>query len=300
MEAGAPRYLGAGDVERLMDPRGIVEAVREVLRSDAVAPLRASLEYGGTWLGAMPAAGLGFHAVKVVGVYPGNVVRGLPLVRGILVVLDGETGDLLFAADAGPVTAWRTAAASALALEVLGYRGGGVLGIIGAGVQGRTHAKLLIDLYSPEEVLVYSRTKARAEALASELGGQAVPLEKLLREADVIVAATLSREPVVRGRLLKARAYVVSVGAPKPVWEVDREALTRAGCLLVDTLEGYRSEAGEAEDEPEGLRVVELRDVVRGVEECRPVELSVYKSVGTALFDLAAAVYLARKLGLAS
>ncbi|GAB6148093.1 ornithine cyclodeaminase family protein [Stetteria hydrogenophila] len=298
MEKGSMMLLGAGDVERLMDARGLVEAVREVLVSDAVAPPRVSLEHGGAWLAAMPAAGLRLHVVKAVGIYPGNVALGLPLIRGVLVALDEGTGEALLAADAGAVTAWRTPAASALALEVLGYRGGGVLGVVGAGVQGRMHARILSSLYRPERILVYSITGRRAEKLASEVGGEVAPLERLLKESDVVVAATLSREPVVRGRLLKSGAYVVSVGAPKPVHEVDRDALARAGCLLVDTLDGYRREAGEAEDEPEGLEVVELRDVVRGVAECRPREVAVYKSVGTGLFDLAAAVYLARRLGL--
>lgn len=292
------RLLGPGDVDSLVDPHGLLDAVREALTAqDAAAPLRASLEYRGTWFAAMPAAGLGYHAVKAVGVYPGNPGRGLPLVRGLLLLFDAETGEPLLAADAHAATGWRTAAASALAAGLLGYRGGGRLGLIGAGAQAWYHGLLFTRLYKPAEVLVYSRTRARAEALASRLGGRAAGLEDVLA-SDVVVAATTAREPVVRGRLLKPGAVVLSVGAPRPVVELDPGALERAGCLLVDTREGYWAEAGEAARHPEGVPVVELREALGDPGACRPRgDVGVYKSVGTALLDLGIAVHLHRRLG---
>lgn len=284
--------LDAGKIEELVDPAKLVDDIARVLASDAKAPLRASLEHGGSWLGAMPAGGLGYFAVKIVGVYPANPVRGLPLVRGVLLLFDAETGEPLLEADATPATGWRTAAASALALRLMGFRGGGTLGIIGAGVQGEYHARVLGTVYGFDEILVHSKTRVRAEELARRHGGRAVEMMELLRRSDVVVAATSSREPVVRGGVLREGTKVVSVGAPKPVRELDAETVKRARCILVDTREGVLAETEDVEGAEE---LVELAEALKG-RECRFGELRVYKSVGTALFDLAIALHLYERL----
>lgn len=290
-------YLDAGDVDRLADPEGLVEDVERLLASGASAPPRLSLEHRGSWLGVMPAAGQGFYAVKIVGVYPGNPGRGLPLVRGRLLLLDAETGEALLEADAAPATGWRTAAATAAALRLLGGTSG-VLGVVGAGVQARYHLRLLTRLYSCSTVLVASRNKARAWELAKSYGGEAVSLEKLLRRSDVVVAATTSPSPVVLGGLLRSGAVVASVGAPRPVRELDREVLLRARCALVDTREGVLRESGDLDEEAvgeTGVELVELGEALRG-RKCGWGDIGLYKSVGAALLDLAAALHLYRRL----
>ncbi|MEB3847006.1 MAG: ornithine cyclodeaminase family protein [Desulfurococcales archaeon] len=290
------RVLDEGSVEELLD-WGLIDYIRDVLLGDAVAPLRASLEYGGSWFGAMPAAGLGVIATKLVGVYPGNAGRGLPLVRGVVVGFDASTGDPLVLADAGPLTGYRTAAATCLGLELLGYRGGGRAGLIGAGVQGFYHARCLLEHYGVEELVVYDVNTERAKGLVERLGGPAKlgSLEEIY-ESRVIVTATTSKEPVVQGSLLREGTWVASVGAPRPVWELDEVTLSRAGCVLADTREGFMEESGEALHLPENVRVADMRSVVRGEEECTPGGLRVYKGVGTALFDLAAVLQLVDKL----
>ena len=290
------QVLDERSVGKLLD-WSLIDYIRDVLLGDAVAPLRASLEYGGSWFGAMPAAGLGVIATKLVGVYPGNAGRGLPLVRGVVVGFDASTGDPLVLADAGPLTGYRTAAATCLGLELLGYRGGGKAGLIGAGVQGFYHARCLLEHYGVEELVVYDVDKERARGLVERLGGP-VKLGSLeeIYESRVIVAATTSKEPVVRGSLLGRETWVASVGAPRPVWELDEETLSRAGCVLADTREGFMEESGEALHLPENVRVADMRRVVRGDEECTPGDLRVYKGVGTALFDLAALLQLVDKL----
>lgn len=122
--------LGPDALRMHLDFRGLIDKIREVLLSDSVAPVRASLTHNAVWLGAMPAAGLGLQVVKIVGVYPGNPARGLPTVRGVLLAFEEGSGELLFMADAGPVTGYRTAAASCLALGLMGYRGGGPVGLL--------------------------------------------------------------------------------------------------------------------------------------------------------------------------
>ncbi len=287
-----PLRLSGAEVDGLLSPRLIVGWVERVLGGDTVEAPRSSLEARGSWLGVMAASGYGRHVVKVVGVYPGNPGRGLPLVRGLLLSIDSETGEVLMEMPAEEPTGWRTAAASALALRLLGFKGGGVLGVIGAGVQARYHLRVLTGLYEFDGVLVYSRTPSRAERLAGEYGGRvASGLGELLRSSDVIVAATTSKEPVVTEEA-RPGSFIVSVGAPRPVREISDEVLARAGCVLVDS--PIASE--ESEDAARAPRTATLREVLRGEAECRPGDYRVYKSVGTPLLDLAAALAIEEAL----
>jgi len=120
-----------------------------------------------------------------------------------------------------------------------------------------------------------------------------VDLDTLLRESDIVIAATSSTEPVVKGSLLREGAYVVSVGAPRPVRELDDEVKRRGRCLLADTRDGV---VGESDDAQGFEEIVELREALRG-RRCKWGDVRVYKSVGTALFDHAIAVYLWRRIG---
>jgi len=287
------RYeLEDDDVNSLVRVQDLVDSIREVLLSDVEAPKRLHITYGTTWYGVMPAAGLGYISTKLVGVYPENPARGDPLVRGVLTLVDARTGEPLLLADATTATAWRTAAATMLALDVMGAPSGATVGIIGAGVQARYHALAVKQVYEPSRILITSRTRARAQELAMSANGEVVDLETLHRESDIIIAATNSTEPVVRGRLLRENAYVASVGAPRPVRELDDEVKERAKCLLADTREGVVSESDDAAGFEE---IVELREALKG-RKCRWGDVRVYKSVGTALFDHAIAVYLWRRI----
>jgi alanine dehydrogenase len=281
--------LTGEDVDRLVDPQLLVDTLERVLAAGAIAPKRLAVEHRGSWIASMLAAGQNYFVVKVVGVYPDNPGRGLPLVRGRLLLFDATTGDLLLEAPAEQPTGWRTAAASALALKLMGYRGGGVLGVIGAGVQANYHLKLLTKLYSFDDILIHSRTRLKAERLAELYGGRVVDLDYLLSRASVVVAATTSRTPVVKGRLLRSGSYVVSIGAPRPVRELDEDVMKRARCVVVDTREGVLS---ESDDVPSWVRVVELAELLKGVARCDEGDIRVYKSVGTATLDLAIALHL--------
>ncbi|MCE4599241.1 MAG: hypothetical protein F7C81_03485, partial [Desulfurococcales archaeon] len=117
---------------------------------------------------------------------------------------------------------------------------------------------------------------------------------EVLMESDVIIAATTSREPVVEGKLLKSGAVVASIGAPKPVRELDQATLKRARCILVDTREGVLGEAGELESLERLPELLELKEALKG-KTCDMGDVKVYKSVGTALFDLAIAIHLYKR-----
>ncbi|MEB3780341.1 MAG: ornithine cyclodeaminase family protein [Desulfurococcales archaeon] len=277
-------------IDELVDPEVLINDIKSVLLNAPEPPLRSSVTYKGSWFGVMPSVGMGFFSVKIVGVYPGNPAKGLPLVRGLLLLFKSDDGELLLEADAGPATGWRTAAASMLALELLGYRGGGEIGVIGAGVQARYHIDFMLKIYDISSLMIHSRTPSKARVLAREYGAEVVGLEKLLKRSDVVIAATNSTTPVVKGELLKSGAMVVSVGAPKPVRELDDRTISRSRCVLVDTRRG----AVEETDDIEGAQaIVELSEALRGVE-CDYGDIRVYKSVGYALFDLAIAMHLYR------
>jgi alanine dehydrogenase len=286
----SPIVLSGEDVDRVVEPRELVEVVERTLASDILVPPRTSTTYKGNWVGVMLAFSPKYFASKIVGTFPENPGRGLPYVRGLLALFDASTGSTLLLAPAEQPTAWRTAAASALALRILGYRGGGVWGVIGAGVQARYHLRVLSSLYSFDKLLVYDVVRERAESLAKTYGGSTTEsLEDLLRESTVVIAATTSRTPVVKGKLLREGAFIVSIGAPKPVRELDEETVKRAGCVLVDTREGVFT---ESDDVPAWAKTVELREAIRGEASCEPGEVRVYKSVGMAALDLAAAIHL--------
>jgi alanine dehydrogenase len=289
-----PRFLDSREVDRLVEPEELMEQVAESLMA-AEAPPRAVVTHSGSWFAAMPAAGGGFFVAKLVGVYPRNPRRGLPLVRGVLVVIDAETGETVLEADASAATGWRTAAATALALRSLGARRGSVVGIVGAGVQAEYHARVLRRLLEPGELLVYSRTRKRALGLALRHGGLvAESLVGLLRRSDVVVAVTSSTSPVVLGEHLAGGAIVASVGAPAPVRELDFSTLLRARCVVADTVEGVAEEAGDVD--PSMVELVGLGELLAGRRRCIGGDVAVYKSVGTALLDHAIGVHLVRRL----
>jgi len=286
--------LSDADVNRLVRVPELVEQVRSVLVDGVRAGDRVSVEYEGSWFASMIAAGHGYFTSKLVGVYPGNVERGLPLVRAVLVAFRASDGEPVVLMDATVATAWRTAAATAVALEALGAPRGGVYGIIGAGVQGTYHALVIQRMFSPSEVLVASRTRAKAEALAARLeNARVVDLDTLLSSSEVVVAATNSTRPVVKGDLLRKDAIVASVGAPRPVRELDERVAERGRCVVVDTRSGALAET----DDVAGFReIVELSELLRG-RRCQWGDIRVYKSVGTSLLDHAMLLYILGRLG---
>ncbi len=285
--------LTNSQVDNLVDPLELKEIVKQVFKGDVDAPLRASVEKHGSWYAAMVAGGSGFFSTKLVGVYPENPQKGLPLVRAHIVLFDAKTGKPLLLSEAEAATGWRTAAGSIVALEVFGLKSIDTLGIIGAGFQGRYHARSITRLYSPSRILVYDQFKSRAEEFTKLFSNASiVELEYLLKNSDVIVSATTSTEPVIKGELLKENTIILSIGAPRPVKELDETVKRRAGCLLADTKEGVLS---ESEDAVGFKKVVDLRSVLRGEESCDYDEIKIYKSVGTALFDHSIAIYLYKK-----
>ncbi|ABL89047.1 ornithine cyclodeaminase [Pyrobaculum islandicum DSM 4184] len=276
------------NIDFLIDAVEAVETIRRAYFSDAKFLPRQAITVGETWFAPMVGyiAGQGI-TVKLVGIYP----KAKPAVKAVVLVFDVETGAPQALINGTQLTAWRTAAASGVAAQVLGVKPAEV-GIIGAGVQGEYHLRVFKALFPQAQFKIYDIYEDKAREVAQRWGAKLTSLTDVLK-SDLIIAATTSRTPVVFGRELKEGATVISIGAPRPVRELDDEVKRRAGCFLVDN-----PHAAEETDDIGGSWVY-IGDFLKG-RECKFGEIKVYKSVGNPLFDAAMASYVlekARKIG---
>jgi alanine dehydrogenase len=266
------------NIDTLVDPAEAVEAIKKAYFADAVFLPRQALTVGETWfapmVGYMAEAGI---AVKLVGIYP----KGVPRVKAVVLVFDPERGTPLALINGTQLTGWRTAAASAVAAKAMGAEPKEV-GITGAGLQGEYHLRVFRSLYPNARFKIFDVAEERAREVARRHGAVAVSLAEALG-SDLVISATTSRSPFVKG--VRSGAVVISVGAPRPVRELDDEVKRRAGCMLVDN-----PHAAEESDDV-GDRWVYIGDYLRGAE-CRFGEVKVYKSVGNPLFDVSMAHYV--------
>jgi ornithine cyclodeaminase len=308
--------LSHHDVVAALPPRACAESMASVLaaraRGETYMPLRSIMAAPGaagfmglmpSWRGAQQDSGAVF-ALKAICVIPDNPTRGLDAHQGTVTLFDGETGVPTAILDASAVTAIRTAAVSAVATGLLARADARILAILGAGVQGRAHLEALAPLRDFEQVRIYAPTRGHAQALADEadLTGAAVSAaasaEDAVRGADVVVAATNAREPVLAHAWLKPGAHLNAVGASTPrAREIDT-ATVAASALFCDSRESLRNEAGEFRlAVTEGLITggehvrAELGEVLAGMAAGRrdAAELTMFRSLGLAVEDLAAA-----------
>ena len=240
----------------------------------------------------------------MVSVYPGNTGRDLPAIHGSYLLSSGKTGQLLAIIDGAELTARRTAAASALAADYLAAKNARRMLMVGAG-------RLSLNLIEAHacvrpicEVTIWARDARKAEATAAQLDLPGVTvavstdLEAAARQADLISCATLSSQPLIRGEWLKDGAHLDLVGAFKPsMRESDDRAVERAS-LFVDTRDGALSEGGDLVQPlragiiAAGAVRADLAELAGGRHPGRtePGEITLFKSVGAALEDLAGAI----------
>lgn len=293
------RVLDAEATREAMPYMELAAALAGALRrwkAGAVAApsrLRVPLPGGGVLL-VMPAAGQRLAMTKLVSVHPGNPGRGLPSLLGEVVALDAATGERLALLDGPELTARRTAALSLLAARTLAPDPGGPLLVVGSGVQARGHLEAFAAGLGTRRAWVVSRTAAKAEALAAH--GRALGLdctavervEEVLPKAALIVTATTSSKPVLPAEGVRPDAFIAAVGAHSPGEAEIPAPLVRRCRIYVDMPEACAAEAGD---------LIQARVDWRGVaslagalDQPRPESGPVlFKSVGHALFDLAAA-----------
>ena len=281
----------------------LIPALREAFLSGAEVPLRHRHDIAqpdGTTaaLLLMPAwRASGLLGVKVVSVFPGNGARGLASVSASYLLCDGTTGQHLALIDGGEITRRRTAAASAFAGSFLAREDAASLLIVGSGHIGGLMADAYRVVRPIERVMVWNVRPAGAERLAARLGAEAVSdLAAAVRQADIVSCATLSREPLVRGEWLRPGTHLDLIGGFTPAMrEADDEAVRRAR-VFIDT-DAALAEAGDLID-PIAHGVLDREAIAGGLSSlCRgevagrrtATEITLFKSVGSALEDLAAA-----------
>ncbi|MBV8220757.1 MAG: ornithine cyclodeaminase family protein [Solirubrobacterales bacterium] len=284
-------------------------------RGEALMPLRSMVQFPGAagFMATMPAWRGGdepLFSLKSLCIMPGNPARGLDSHQGTVTLFDGTTGAPRAILDASAVTSVRTAAVSAVATRLLAREDARVLAVLGAGVQGQAHLEAIPRVRSFEEIRVFAPNREHAAGLAGDRATVVASAEEAVRGADVVVLATTAREPVVRREWLTPGAHVNAIGASVPSdRELDVETVA-ASALFCDSRESLRNEAGEYRLAVEQGAITgenhirgELGEVLAGSAPGRldPEELTVFRSLGLAVEDLAAAecaVGLARRLGI--
>lgn len=303
------RIVAASEVQATLDFPALVDRLRDAFRRDVTAPVRhhhtieRSDEADATLL-LMPAWQSGRHVgIKIVTVTPGNAERSLPAVMGVYLLNEWQTGAPLALIDGPMLTLRRTAAASALGAGYLARPEARRLLMVGTGALAPHLIEAHASVRPIGNVLIWGRNLAKAEKLAKAVSRRGLEveatddLEGAARGADVISCATLSREPLVRGDWLQPGVHLDLVGGFTPqMRETDDEAIRRAQ-VFVDTRAGATKEAGDIV-QPLAAGVLREEDIAadlfglcRGEHAGRRSQdqITLFKSVGTALADLAAA-----------
>jgi thiomorpholine-carboxylate dehydrogenase len=301
MKLNEPVFLNEEQVRQHLRIAELIPAMEKALidfsAGKVTQPVRSviNVKGAGGFLGLMPALTSDGLGLKAVTFYPSNAERGIPTHMAMISLFDLETGTPLAIMDGRLITETRTAAVSAVATKLLARVDAKVLGILGSGVQARSHVEALRLVRTFQEIRVWSPTREHAQRLATEIGGKASSAEEAVRGADVIVTATSSKTPVLKGAWLKPGCHVNAVGACRPDWrELDDEAM-RHSVVFVDSREGAMKESGDVILSSVKI-YAELGEALAGKVPPRANETTIFKSLGMAVEDIAAAMLVYRSV----
>ena len=311
-------YLSENEVREHLTYAALIPAIREALinfsAGRAEQPPRTVLRTGSGegirngWFAVMPVIAGDFMAVKTVTFYPGNAELGLHTHMAVVELLRRATGEVLALMDGRLITEMRTAAVSAVALDALAAEGVTSLGIIGSGVQARSHLEALRHVRPRlKDIRIWSRTPENAQAFADEFGAadsradgagaRAVSIEEAAA-ADIVLTATSSTVPVLEGRWLSPHALVLAVGATgASLRELDDE-LMHACFVVAESRDAVERESGDVR--LSGAKVkAEIGEILANPATAPRGRRILFKSVGLAIEDLTAArlVWQAREAG---
>ncbi len=310
------RIIRRADVLRLLDMPGCIELMAQALQAwsagEINSPLRSRLDFidDAGQLILMPASMQAACGAKLASLRPGNPARGLPAIQGVIMLFDPVDGRPQAVLDAGLITQWRTAAASAVATRALANPDARSHGILGTGPQARSHALAIAAVRALDDVRIWGRDAHKAEILVDELRGEfanrgsgsirvrAAPSIEAAAACSIISCVTGAREPILTSSAVGSGTHVNLVGAHSADAREAESALMARGAIYVDTLEGMAQEAGDVLiPQAEGLLTCgqirgELGALLNGqIDGRREVrDLTIYKSLGFAAQD----VWLAR------
>lgn len=285
-------------VRKFLDMRALIPEMAYALSAlsagKTVQPMRVMVpvaEHEG-FLGSMPAYTGAQLGAKIVTLFPNN--QGIPTHHALILLFQPETGQPLVVMDGRLITEMRTGAVSAVATQLLARSDASVLAILGSGVQARSHLEALRLVREFRDIRVWSPHNAGAFAQRHQVR-LAHSAEDAVRGADVIVVATTSQTPILQGEWLSAGVHINAVGAPRPDWrELDDLVLHKAK-LYVESREAAIRESGDVI--VAGTIFAEIGEVVAGMRPGRQSEeeITLFKSVGVAVEDLASAELVYRK-----
>src|SRR5687767_1332468 len=309
--------LDKREVESLLDPDALLAAVAAALadlsagRASMPTRIAALVPERDALLAVMPAylPGAGALTTKLVSLFPRN--RDRPTHQAVIVAFDPETGSPAALMDGEAITSARTAAGSALATDLLGRRDAATLAVLGTGVQARAHLRALPRVRTFREIVVGARDMAKASALAREIAAKtgisarAASFEDAVRAADVVCACTHSADPVVQRAWLRDGTHVNSVGFNTAGREVDGETVAAALVVVESRTAALAPPPGGSNDLQWAIRDglidathvhAELGELVSGTRPGRSKtsQITLYKSVGVAVEDAAAAALILR------
>jgi len=316
MTGAAPPFLDADAIRAAVPISDLLDAVevayRDVASGRDLSPLRSRVALPAGDLLLMPGVreGATGSSVKLVTVMPGNAGRGLPTVQAVVVWFDGATGRPAALLDGETVTAMRTGAASGVATRLLARGDARTLAVIGAGGQAEWQVLAVLAARQIERVLVYARSPEGREAFARRMAAAtgvevvaAATAEDAVRPAHVVCCATTSSQPVFDAGWLRPGAHVNGIGAFRlGMVELPPALFRRASVVAVDSRAAAMAEAGDVVAAIEADLVaerdlVEIGAVERGWASSRqPEAVTVFKSVGMAIQDVAAAELIVARL----
>ncbi len=311
--------LTQADVEELLPIRECIpvmaDALADLARGSMYQPLRMVITPPGAAgdMALMPSyrsGGRAAYGVKTVCVFPGNPEKGLDSHQGSVMLFSAETGELVALMNASAITAIRTAAVSGVATQLLAREDAGELGIVGSGVQARTHIEAMACVRPIRRARVASLRFDNAKKFADELGQRySFPVEPVdrveaaVRGADLVVTATTAAEPILRLDWIRPGAHLNVVGSSIPTTREVDSATIAAAQLFVDRRESTINEGGdylfalrEGAIGPDHIKA-EIGELLIGARRGRTSQedITLFKSLGLAVEDLAVADYLYRK-----
>jgi ornithine cyclodeaminase len=288
-------HLDDAEVRRLLRLEPLIACVREALidlsAGRVLQPLRTVMELPSEQglLFLKPVLTRGILATKLITQLPRNAGRGLPTMLATIVLMDPKTGRALAVMDATWLTALRTAAVSAVAVDCLAPKDARVVALLGSGALARTHALALRAVRPVSEIRVWSRNPDNVSRCAFEVKGVgSSSAEGAVRGADIVCTVTTASEPVLKGAWLKPGAFVAAIGAPRPAWrELDDEAMRNV--LIADSYEAAARESGDVI--LSGAKVTaEIGEILAGARPRPPAGSTiVFKALGQAVADAVAA-----------
>lgn len=303
--------LNGDDIRRLVGIADLIEpiaaAMAGVSRREPQLPLRQAIPLGGgDRFGVMPGAlgGDGTYGAKLLSLFPGNPDRGLSSHAGVMMVFDRESGLPKACLDASVLTALRTAAASAVATRLLARSDAKRLAIIGAGEEAEGHVTAMRAVRTLDKVVVWSRNRDKTAAFARRLGIDAAPtMAAALAAADIVCTTTSATEAFLSAAMVPQGCHLNAIGGSMPYLRELMPDCVPAFGFFTDYRPSLEAQAGEVIDAraqglvPADWQATEIGEVIAGTHPGRTgaAQRTVYRSLGVAAQDLAAADFIARR-----